>query len=255
MYADLRKPGHSKAVPGESQVQYGALVARTGQMSASYSTGHFRLQMGQIAESAMILAPMPSPIGHALAGLASAWAADLVPGNRSWRTAPESASWFRRAGNGLTLICVGLGAAADLDHLFVAHRTVTHSVGALALIGLLAAALAANTHRPMARIALMCAAAYGTHLLLDWLGVDMYPPRGLQLLWPVSREWYISGLDVFRQTARQELLTPPIIRKNLLAIVQEVAILGPVVVALWLIRVKALARLAPEVPRRDHAPQ
>jgi membrane-bound metal-dependent hydrolase YbcI (DUF457 family) len=211
--------------------------------------------MGQIAESAMILAPMPSPIGHALAGLATAWAADLIPGNRSWRTAAESASWFRRAGNGLTLTCVGLGAAADLDHLFVAHRTLTHSVGAVAFVGLFAAAVAANAHRPIARIALMCAAAYGTHLLLDWLGVDMYPPRGLQLLWPFSGEWYISGLDVFRQTARQELLTPPIIRKNLLAMVQEVAILGPVVVALWLIRVKALAGLAPEVPCRDHAPQ
>jgi membrane-bound metal-dependent hydrolase YbcI (DUF457 family) len=101
----------------------------------------------------------------------------------------------------------------------------------------------------------MCAAAYTTHLLLDWLGVDMYPPRGLQMLWPFSREWFISGLDVFRQTARQELLQPPIIEKNFLAIVQEVAILGPAVAALWLIRVKALAGLAPEVARGDHAPQ
>jgi membrane-bound metal-dependent hydrolase YbcI (DUF457 family) len=211
--------------------------------------------MGQIAESAMILARMPSPIGHALAGLAAAWAADLVPGDRAWRTAPESAPWFRRAGDGLTLTCVGLGAAADLDHLFVAHRTVTHSVGAVALVGVLAAAFAANAHRPIARITTMCAAAYTTHLLLDWLGVDMYPPRGLQMLWPFSREWFISGLDVFRQTARQELLQPPIIEKNFLAIVQEVAILGPAVAALWLIRVKALAGLAPEVARGDHAPQ
>jgi membrane-bound metal-dependent hydrolase YbcI (DUF457 family) len=198
---------------------------------------------------------MPSPVGHALAGLAVAWAADLVPGTRAWRTAPASASWFRRAGNGLTLACVGLGAAPDLDHLFVVHRTITHSIGAVALIGVVAASLAANAHRPVARIATMCAAAYSTHLLLDWLGVDMYPPRGLQMLWPVSREWFISGLDVFRQTARQELLTPPIIVKNFLAIVQEVAILGPVVLALWLVRVKALAGLAAEVTRRDHAPQ
>ena len=198
---------------------------------------------------------MPSPIGHALAGLAVAWAADLVPGDRAWRTAPQGASWFRRAGNGLTLACVGLGAAPDLDHLFVAHRTITHSIGAVAAVGLVAATLAANAHRPTARIAAMCAAAYGTHLLLDWLGVDMYPPRGLQIAWPFSSEWFISGLDVFRQTARQELLTPPIIVKNLLAIAQEIAILGPVVLALWLVRVKALAGLATEVTRGDHAPQ
>jgi membrane-bound metal-dependent hydrolase YbcI (DUF457 family) len=198
---------------------------------------------------------MPSPIGHALAGLAAAWAADLVPGNRAWRTAPRSASWFRRAGNGLTLTCVGLGTAADLDHLFIAHRTATHSVTAVAVVGVAAAALAATAHRPAGRIAAMCAAAYSTHLLLDWLGVDIYPPRGLQLLWPFSREWFISGLDVFRQTARQELLTPPIIYRNVLAMVQEIAILGPIVTALWLIRVKALARLATEVPRRDQAAQ
>lgn len=198
---------------------------------------------------------MPSPIGHALAGLAAAWAADLVPGDRSWRTAPASASWLRRAGNGLTLTCVGLGAAPDLDHLFAAHRTVTHSIGAVALVGVAAAAVAANAHRPVARITAMCAAAYSTHLLLDWLGVDMYPPRGLQLLWPFSSEWFISGLDIFRQTARQQLLTLPIIRKNALAILQEIAILGPIVIGLWLVRVKALAALAPEVPRRDHAPQ
>jgi membrane-bound metal-dependent hydrolase YbcI (DUF457 family) len=194
-------------------------------------------------------------MGHALAGLAAAWAVDLVPGDRAWRTAPPPASWFRRAGDGLTLTCVALGAAADLDHVFVAHRTVTHSVGAVAIVGLVAAALAANAQRPVARIAVMCAAAYATHLLLDWLGVDEYPPRGLQLLWPFSREWLISNLDLFRQTARQELLTPPIIMKNLLAIVKEVALLGPIVVALWLVRVKALAGLAPELARRDHAPQ
>jgi membrane-bound metal-dependent hydrolase YbcI (DUF457 family) len=199
---------------------------------------------------------MPSPIGHALAGLAAAWAADLVPGNRAWRTAPTSASWFRRAGDGLTVACLGLGVAADIDHVVVAtHRTVTHSISAVAVVGLVAAALAANAHRPALRVALMCAAAYGTHLLLDWLGVDIYPPRGLQLLWPFSRDWFISGWDVFRQTARQELLTPPIIVKNLQAIAQETAILLPIVAALWLIRVKALAGLASEVARRDHAAQ
>src|SRR5215207_2345542 len=153
----LRKPGHSKAVPGESQAHCRASITRNDDTSITYSTRHFRLWEARIAESAKIAATMPSPIGHALAGLASAWAADLVPGDRVWRTAPRSASLFRRAGNGLTLICAGLGAAADLDHLFVAHRTITHSLGAVILVGLLAAALAANAHRPIPRIAVMCA--------------------------------------------------------------------------------------------------
>jgi membrane-bound metal-dependent hydrolase YbcI (DUF457 family) len=197
---------------------------------------------------------MPSPIGHALAGVAAAWAVDLVPGDRAWRSAPESASWFKRAGDGLTVACVALAVSPDLDHLFV-HRTVTHSIAAVVVVGLVAAAWAANARRPIARVALMCAAAYSTHLLLDWLGTDRYPPRGIQALWPVSRGWFISNADVFAQTARQHLLTPAIMLQNFRAIVQEAAILGPVVVTLWLVRVKALARFPSELARRDHPAQ
>ena len=196
---------------------------------------------------------MPSPIGHALAGIAVAWTSDLVPGAR--RMVPGTGTWYLRAGGDLTLLCAGLAAAPDLDLAFAAHRTMTHSLCAAACVGLLAAAIAADTRRPIARIALMCAAAYGSHLLLDWLGADDYPPRGIQALWPISREWFISNADVFRQTARQEIFTRPVILKNVQAIVQELAILGPIVVGLWLIRVRALAGLAPQVTRRDHLPQ
>lgn len=198
---------------------------------------------------------MPSPIGHALAGIAVAWTADLVPGNRAWRTVPEPASWYRRAGNGLTLACVGLAVVPDLDLAFVAHRTVTHSIGAVFFVGLFCGALAANARRPIARVALMCAAAYGSHLFLDWLGTDHYPPIGIQALWPLSRQWFISGIDVFRQTERHEAWTEASMLKNLRAIVQEIAILGPTVVALWLVRVKALAGLAPQMAGGDHPAQ
>ena len=228
----------------------------------------------------MIGARMSSPIGHALAGIAVAWAADLIPGDRAWRTAPAAAPWYLRAGDGLTLLCAGLGAAPDVDLLFVAHRTVTHSIGAVLFVGLFAALGArlwspyrppgspasrgticefgpftASARRPIARTALMCAAAYASHLLVDWLGADSYPPLGIQALWPITREWYISGTDVFRQTERFHIFTRPAIMTNLRAIVQEMAILGPIVVALWLVRVKALAGLAPQLARRDHPAQ
>jgi membrane-bound metal-dependent hydrolase YbcI (DUF457 family) len=198
---------------------------------------------------------MPSPIGHALAGVAAAWAVDLVPGDRAWRTAPESAPWYLRAGDGLTLLCAGLGAAPDLDLAFVAHRTVTHSLGAVAIVALLAAALAATSRRPIVRVVWMCAAAYGSHLFLDWLGADFYPPRGIQLLWPLNHQWYISGLDVFRQTARLRIFTHEPMMTNVRAVLQELAILGPAVTALWLVRVKALAGLAAEMPGRHHPAQ
>jgi len=203
----------------------------------------------------MIEASMPSSVGHALAGVAAAWTADLVPGNRAWRTAPATASWSRRAGNGLTVTCLLLAAAPDLDLLTRSHRRVTHSIGAVIVAGIVAALVAAVRRRPVLRIALMCAGAYATHLFLDWLAVDRQPPYGLQMFWPFSHAWLISGWDVFRQTERYAFFSPATIWTNSLAVLQEIAILAPPVVALWFIRVKALARLAAEMSRGDHPAQ
>ena len=149
---------------------------------------------------------MPSPIGHALAGVAVVYAADAIDGRRSSTTA--------------LAICAGLAMLPDID-LFApdAHRTATHSL---------------------------------TAACITFIVADNFPPRGIQLLWPWSDRWFISDLDVFRQTARQHVLTWPIVQQNAHAVAQEVAILLPVVAVLWLIRVKAAPRLAPEVSRRDH---
>src|SRR5437773_8739766 len=100
--------------------------------------------------------PMPSTVGHALAGVAAAWAVDAVPGRRAWRAAPPHASWFRKAGGGLTLLCAAIAAAPDLDLLFHLHRTYSHSIGAVLLAALVAAAIAASRHRPAVRVAAMC---------------------------------------------------------------------------------------------------
>jgi len=199
---------------------------------------------------------MPSPIGHALAGIAVAWGVDLVPGTRSWRTAPPRASWYERAGNGLTLACAALAAAPDLDLFFDRfHRSATHSLTATAVVAVAAGLAAVRARRPVVRVASMCAGAWATHLLLDWLGVDRYYPYGIQLLWPLNRTWFISGLDLFAGTERNNLMGAQAIKQNAVAVAQEVAIVGPVVLAVWLVRVKALARLSTELASRDHPAQ
>jgi membrane-bound metal-dependent hydrolase YbcI (DUF457 family) len=181
----------------------------------------------------MIGASMPSPIGHALAGVIVAWSADLISPQDRDRTGHEEK---------LTWLCAGLGAAPDLDLIVPGtHRMATHSLTAAFMVGAIAALVAARGGRPVVRLALICAAAYGSHLLLDWLGVDNYPPRGIQLLWPISQEWYISGLDVFRQTNRLHIFTRGPMMTNIKAITQEIAILGPIVAVLWRVRLRALA--------------
>jgi membrane-bound metal-dependent hydrolase YbcI (DUF457 family) len=198
---------------------------------------------------------MPSPVGHLLAGAAVAWTADLVPGRRAWRTAPPTATGYQRAGDGLTLVCAFLAAAPDLDLIVHRHRTITHSVGAVIFVALAAAAIAARQSRPIARVALMCAGAYFSHLLLDWMATDSYYPYGIQALWPFSHSWYISGWDIFRQTARLHPLAVEEIVQNFKAIGAELAVLGPIALVVWLVRVKALAGLPAEMPGRDHPPE
>ena len=58
---------------------------------------------------------MPSPLAHALGGIAASWAVDLLPGTSRWRTAGRDESFYRRAGGALTLTCAALGMAPDVD--------------------------------------------------------------------------------------------------------------------------------------------
>src|SRR5688500_5993248 len=116
---------------------------------------------------------MPSPLGHALGGLA---AGGLVGG---WGT-PLHRQEIRQAA-----LFAAAGMAADLDFLFGGHRGPTHGIGAAGLAGLLAYLV---TRR--GRFAASIAAAYASHTLLDWLGSDAAPPLGLMALWPFSREYY-----------------------------------------------------------------
>ena len=200
---------------------------------------------------------MPSPIGHALAGAAIAWLSDLPPGHTSRTGKHESRRWNRaNADPHLALACAGLATLPDADLLLpIAHRTVTHSVTAVAAVALFMIVATGVTGKVTPRAGLACVTAYASHLLLDWLQADPTPPFGIQLFWPMSSEWFISGWEIFRGTERQHLLEAATIARNAVAVGQEVAILGPVAAAAWLVRIKALSRLATEMARRHHSPE
>jgi len=101
----------------------------------------------------------------------------------------------------LLAAAVLLANAPDLDfipgllvgapHAF--HRGVTHTVLAAVLVGAVALLLARRWRPASAwRVAGWAAATYGSHLLLDWLTVDVVPPPGAQFLWPISDAYYIA---------------------------------------------------------------
>jgi membrane-bound metal-dependent hydrolase YbcI (DUF457 family) len=189
---------------------------------------------------------MPSPIGHALGGLAVAWAADLMPPRTGRR--PQGLRY--------DYLCVTLAVLPDADLLLpIAHRTATHSVAAVAAVALLMIVASRVTGKVTARFAVASVAAYASHLVLDWLQADPTPPLGIQALWPASSTWFISGWDIFRPTERRQLFELATMQRNAVAVVQEIVILAPVAAAAWLVRVKALAGLPAEMAGGDHPPE
>ena len=170
---------------------------------------------------------MPSPVGHVLAGAAIAFAAE--PALRR-RAQPAFGAAL------VTLAAVAALPDADLAYQPI-HRAITHSVGSALLVTIVAMAVTGwVTGKRSFFFGALCGLAWGSHILLDWLGADPTPPRGIKALWPFSDRWFISDLDIFRGTERRQLFTVASIVYNLKAVLQEVAILMPVTVGLYLVR-------------------
>jgi membrane-bound metal-dependent hydrolase YbcI (DUF457 family) len=177
----------------------------------------------------MITRLMPSPIGHLLAGVSVALAAQTAARPISWR--------FGAA-------CAVLAALPDAD-LAVApalHRTVTHSVTSALVLMIIAAGVTGWVTRsadgrpmwPQAwRVGLICGLAWASHLVLDWLGSDPSPPRGIQLLWPFSERWFISGANLFPGTERRNPFTLAATIQNARAALFELVLMGTIAGTLW----------------------
>jgi membrane-bound metal-dependent hydrolase YbcI (DUF457 family) len=150
---------------------------------------------------------MPSPIGHALGGIA---VGTLISRERGWLS--------------LALLA-GAGALADIDFLLpMRHRGPSHSLAGAVLVFGIVWGMTANL-----RAAAAVGAAYASHTVLDWLGADSSAPRGVMAFWPVSHAYFVSGLDLFNSVDRRYWM-PGFLRANAIAVARELLILGPVAV-------------------------
>ncbi len=84
------------------------------------------------------------------------------------------------------------------------------------------------------RLALACAAAYASHVLLDWLGRDSSPPIGIMALWPVSRDYFESAFHVFMPISRRYEQGWTLVFQNALAFCLEMIILIPILLLVTL---------------------
>jgi membrane-bound metal-dependent hydrolase YbcI (DUF457 family) len=167
---------------------------------------------------------MPSPVGHALAGLAVHLLTARDPAERASR--PRIA------------VTLAAALAPDLDLLlrFVDgrnhHQGASHSLGAAALAAV-AASLLARTRgwaRPLG-FALGAGAAWASHLLLDYLSVDTNPPIGIPLLWPLAGGYFKAPWPLFLDIGRT--LDWHTVRHDALAVTWEVVVILPILLVMW----------------------
>jgi membrane-bound metal-dependent hydrolase YbcI (DUF457 family) len=155
---------------------------------------------------------LPSPIGHGLGGIAAGWG---VAPRRDRRVA---------------LLLAAAATAPDLDLLFGTHRAASHSLGAAAIAGAVAwAAMRRDRWRWSAAVTL----AWASHVLLDWLSNDTRPPIGIMALWPFTDAYYKASVEIFPAVSRR-YWESRFWMYNLRALVVELAVLGPITMAvLW----------------------
>lgn len=140
------------------------------------------------------------------------------------------------------LLCVALANLADLD--FVPglllgtpdrfHHGASHSLGAALLAGVLTALWRRRQARGW-RLALWVFGLYLSHVLIDWMSLDSVAPIGVPLFWPLADTYFHSPAPLFLDIRRVAVLTWPVLRHNLLAVILEIAILAPfgLLLTLW----------------------
>lgn len=180
---------------------------------------------------------MPTPVGHSLAG----FAISLAAGERAVRH-----PWLAAGA------LVALANMPDLDFLpgyligvpRAYHWGPAHSIAAALLAGLVAGFVARALSGRFLPFFALGSAAYGSHLLLDYLLGPGPVSVGLQLFWPISAERFIAPVAVFQMfPATLDDIGPLralFSRAVLPLMARELAILAPVCAVAWLLRRRLL---------------
>lgn len=130
---------------------------------------------------------MALPLTHGAVGYAVYEALRPVDAHRPW----------------LAVAAVVLANAPDADFLpgivlgepGEFHRGITHTVGGVGLVALLvwwAVGWWGAGGAERVKVAGFAAAAWMSHLVVDYFAADKVPPHGAQFLWPFSDQYYLA---------------------------------------------------------------
>ena len=175
---------------------------------------------------------MTTPIGHSLAGVIVFLMGSGLGIRRSL--------W-------LFVLLLAAATASDIDYFPIlwgdlaaanlGHQGLTHSlIFATAVALVLAATAAAVRLGGFVRLLPFFIAAAWSHLLLDMLTYDGNAPVGIMLLWPWEVRFH-GPVEVFGGFAKASF-ADMLSWHNALVIGGEIAILGAVALAVWLVAVR-----------------
>jgi hypothetical protein len=172
---------------------------------------------------------MPSPVGHALAGLAIH--ALSARNGRELRSLPRAA--------GVTLLALGPDMDFAVAWLGVGyrHQGELHSVGMAVAVGVACAIAAALSGVTSARRgAWIAAAAWLSHVALDIFSIDTSPPFGPMALWPLSRSHLHSPIPLFLDIWRAPDWKT--LQHDAIAVTWETLVFLPICALIWRRRAK-----------------
>jgi membrane-bound metal-dependent hydrolase YbcI (DUF457 family) len=162
---------------------------------------------------------LPSPVGHALAGLA----VHLASARDRWE------AWDVATAS----VIVGAALAPDLDLVLKLvdgenhHQGGTHSLfAACVAAAIVYVAARVRGMERSGRLAILAGLGWLTHLVLDYLGRDTHPPIGLPLLWPFAEGYFKCPRPVFLDIGRTLDVTTVV--HDLVAVAWELIVLSPI---------------------------
>ena len=136
--------------------------------------------------------------------------------------------------------CVAIANLADLDFIWwngsgfsvsgLFHHGVTHSFGFALIVAAVAGAVARlRGRKDYARLAILTAVLYSSHVLADILNEDLFPVNGVGLpaLWPLTDTYFT--FPILPGITRETVFT----LSNAKAIALEALFFGGIMIAVW----------------------
>ena len=174
---------------------------------------------------------MPSPVGHTLLGLAFA----NVPLKQKLYQSVAWLSFVIFAANAPDLDFLPGWFLGDINRF---HHGISHSIGMAVIFAALSAIVSRLFTNQIRLVFWVGLIVFLSHLLGDYLGVDVVEPFGAPFLWPLSQEYYLSSYQIFNPIEHgnvgevsHSVFNKIFSLKNLIAACIEMLIVLP----LWLI--------------------